>query len=121
MNDYSELKADAENGEFPKSVAKKILELIADLEVTDKIIAERNRLMSSIPACPIHGPCVPHAIEWVEKAILMLRELKADNEALRKDSERLDWLLTNCDLGGPPYLDSREEIDEEMSARDSDV
>jgi hypothetical protein len=43
-------------------------------------------------------------------------KLKAENESLRKDAERLDWVLANCDLGGPPYLDSREEIDEEMAS-----
>ena len=45
-----------------------------------------------------------------------LARLKTDNEYLLKDAGRLDWILKNCDLGGPPYLDSREEIDEEMAA-----
>lgn len=93
MNDYSELKADAENGEFPKSVAKKILDLIAELEVTDKIIAERNRLLAAIPACPVHGQCVPNAIEWVEKAMLMMRALKDENEVARMRIKELDLLF----------------------------
>ncbi|MFC1879801.1 hypothetical protein ACFLZW_07795, partial [Chloroflexota bacterium] len=38
--------------------------------IDNKIIAERSRLLSAIPACEHHGDeCVPHAIEWVEKMI----------------------------------------------------
>ena len=38
-----------------------------ELEVTDKLLAERQRVLDAIPECPSHGKCVPHAIEWIEK------------------------------------------------------
>lgn len=55
-----------------------------EISVADKIIAERDRLIGVIPNCPVHGQCVPYAIEWVEKSILMMRALKDENEALRR-------------------------------------
>ena len=62
-------------------------QLKAVIEIHNKIIAERNRLLDAIPACPVHGQCVPHAIEWVEKALLVMRELKAENERLKSVHE----------------------------------
>lgn len=39
-----------------------------ELAISDRIIAERGRLLEAIPACPRHGDqCVPHAIEIVEQ------------------------------------------------------
>lgn len=50
-------------------------ELKQNVFYSDQIIETRNRLLKSIPACPVHGDeCVPHAQEWVEAA--------------RKDAER---------------------------------
>ena len=47
------------------------------LDVTDKLLAERNRVVDVIPECPVHGPqCVPHAVEWVEKAQAELKRLR---------------------------------------------
>lgn len=35
--------------------------------VTEDLFYERNRLLMSIPECPVHGPgCVPHALDWIE-------------------------------------------------------
>lgn len=99
MSDYSELKRRALaslecrsaifqkefDTEFERAAQPGVIwGLIGELEVADKVIAERNRLLSAIPACPVHGQCVPHAIELVEKAVFMLKELKAENEALRR-------------------------------------
>jgi len=39
-----------------------------ELRVTNEILAERERLLRAIPECKEHGPCVPHAIEWVNDA-----------------------------------------------------
>lgn len=36
------------------------------LEVADKIIAERDRVLDALP-CPTHGRCVPHALEEVAR------------------------------------------------------
>ena len=38
-----------------------------ELEVTDKLLNERQRVLDAIPECPSHGKCVPHAIEWIEE------------------------------------------------------
>jgi len=40
-----------------------------ELDITDKLLAERERVLRAIPECPAHGPsCVPHALEWIERA-----------------------------------------------------
>jgi len=34
---------------------------------SEKVLAERTRVLEAIPECPLHGKhCVPYAIEWVE-------------------------------------------------------
>lgn len=38
-----------------------------ELEVTDRLLIETQRLLDAIPECEIHGKCVPHALEWIEK------------------------------------------------------
>lgn len=38
------------------------------LEVTDQLLDERQRVLDAIPECPRHGSCVPHALEWIEKS-----------------------------------------------------
>lgn len=48
-----------------------------DMLTADKIIAERDRLLSMFD-CPDHGQCVPYAMGQVE--------------ALRKDAQRYRWL-----------------------------
>jgi hypothetical protein len=48
-------------------------QLREELEVTDRILAEREKVLNAIPECPVHGSgCVPHAIEWIELAKSML-------------------------------------------------
>ncbi len=50
-----------------EELAKRIAELEAELEVTERLYQERDRLLRSIPPCDQHGSgCVPAAIEWVE-------------------------------------------------------
>lgn len=40
-----------------------------ELDITDKLLAERERVLRAIPECPVHGAgCVPHALEWIERA-----------------------------------------------------
>jgi len=45
-----------------------LLALREELRVTDALLEERQRVLDAIPECPCHGPCVPHALEWIEKA-----------------------------------------------------
>ncbi len=39
--------------------------LMAELDVTEKLLSERQRVLDAIPECPLHGSCVPHALEWI--------------------------------------------------------
>lgn len=42
-------------------------ELQKELNVTNKLLEERNRVMEAIPPCSQHGhQCVPHALRWVK-------------------------------------------------------
>lgn len=44
-------------------------QLREELDVTDKLLEQRERLLRAIPECPEHGAgCVPHALEWIERA-----------------------------------------------------
>ena len=52
---------------------EELKQLREELEVTDRILAEREKVLNAIPECPVHGSgCVPHAIEWIELAKSML-------------------------------------------------
>lgn len=43
-------------------------ELVKLLNVNENLLAEKQRVLDSIPECPEHGKnCVPHAIEWIDK------------------------------------------------------
>lgn len=47
--------------------------LKAELELTNKLLANYKRVLEAIPECPEHecpehGECVPHALEWIENA-----------------------------------------------------
>lgn len=45
-------------------------ELEEELMVTDKLLAERQRVLDAIPECEIHGKnCAPHALEWIAKQL----------------------------------------------------
>ena len=34
----------------------------------DQMAGDRDRLLQAVPPCPEHGPCIPHAVAWVEQA-----------------------------------------------------
>ncbi len=40
----------------------------AAFEVTEKLLNERQRVLDTIPGCPLHGPCVPHALDWIKQS-----------------------------------------------------
>ena len=72
------------------ALIEEIERLTEEVKLDDKIIAERNRLLDTIPQCAAHGQCVPYAIQWVKDAqtdLAVLREvvdnLKLDNEKMR--------------------------------------
>ena len=52
------------------SIQVQVAALEEELRITDKLLAERNRLLEAIPPCPMHGSqCVPHALEWIHKKL----------------------------------------------------
>jgi predicted nuclease with TOPRIM domain len=58
-------------------------ELRATLDVTDKLLAERQRVLDAIPPCPQHGECVPHAIEWIADVQSERAELRTVTASVR--------------------------------------
>ncbi len=49
-----------------KAAAATISALRNEVEVDDKLIAERDKLLDLIP-CPAHGRCVPYAMTWIKE------------------------------------------------------
>ena len=48
----------------------RILELAAEVKVTDELLADAMRVVHAIPGCSAHGAaCVPHAIEWIKRRV----------------------------------------------------
>jgi hypothetical protein len=52
---------------------KRIKELEAELEVSDRLLKDRTLLLEAIPQCPVHGECVPYALEWIEQVKTLAR------------------------------------------------
>lgn len=50
--------------------ALQITALENELKVTDKLLAERQKVIDLIPECQVHGGnCIPHALEWIQKQL----------------------------------------------------
>lgn len=67
-----------------------------ELEVTEQLLNERQRVLDAIPECPGHGRnCVPHALAWIEK---MLRT----KQSTQPVEEAKDWQVISliADYGG---------------------
>lgn len=47
--------------------------LAKELAVTEVLLEERQRVLDAIPECPVHGSCVPHALEWIKEAKQVMR------------------------------------------------
>lgn len=83
--------------ELAKYIAELALtRLQEELDVSDKLLKEYERVMKAIPACPLHGHhCVPHALRWIEaqKTISLedaIRKVEMGNPSLEELNE---WLL----------------------------
>jgi hypothetical protein len=61
-----------------------------ELDVTNSLLQERQRVLDAIPECKVHGACVPHAIDWINE----MKE-KYDNDLACKSS--------NVYIVKPPY------------------
>jgi hypothetical protein len=68
-----------------------------ELDVTNKLLAERERALKAIPECPEHGPCcVPYALEWIGRARAAMEALPADGVDRARAS-----LRETVDVPGP--------------------
>ena len=71
--------------ELYKDFIRYIEELEEEIEIDNKIIIERDKILETYP-CPIHGKCVPYIFEYIEA-------LKKTAEA----SEELhDWICNKA-------------------------
>ena len=82
-------------------------QLREELDITDKLLAERERVLRSIPECPAHGPgCVPHALDWIEQAKTALTDVGVDNFEFKisceKPHENLDYWTARL-IGADPH------------------
>jgi len=72
-----------------RELEEKLVEAREEIAVDDKLLAERNRVLATIPPCPAHGAqCVPHALEWIQAATERLRALETAAEMLRD----VEWI-----------------------------
>jgi len=70
----------------PNPAAQQSLSMIeAHVRVMDRLLADRQKILEAIPECSVHGLCVPHALEWIEKAAQAMNS-KADNQKQNNDS-----------------------------------
>ena len=82
MDKYSDLKRMAERFEIPEVHAQQVLALIKELEVANNV----GRAL---------GITLGNVVEGRDALVLAVANLKAENEALRKDKDRLDALESN--------------------------
>lgn len=68
--DYAKLLALAASLQADKErLQDEIERLKGEMTVTEQLLAERQRVLDAVPECPLHGPCVPHAVSWIEDQI----------------------------------------------------
>ena len=68
---------------------KEIDGLREEVEIDNKVIAERDRLLNAIPECAAHGQCVPHAIQWVKDVQVENSQLLEERDQLKAEVETL--------------------------------
>jgi len=64
-----------------------------EIAVDEKLLKGRDELLAAIPQCPDHGPCIPHALEWIAKARAAEAELAYYK--LRWPEIDADWKVQN--------------------------
>lgn len=62
-----------------------ITKLKNELKVTEELLNDRQRLLDAIPECPVHGKCIPYALEWIEKYKQDPSYTKCQVDAIRAD------------------------------------
>jgi len=44
-------------------------QLIEIVEIQEKLLDDKNRVLSLVPQCKIHGLCLPHIENWIHNQI----------------------------------------------------
>ncbi|MCS6204004.1 hypothetical protein [Shewanella baltica] len=87
-----------------------------ELDITNSLLRERQKLLDAIPECEVHGKCVPHAIEWIESMIQVISE----NEQL--ESERLEMLTKFGELNQDKLrLDLLDAVNAEFNKKNGTI
>lgn len=61
--------------ERAEAAEAEVTRLKDELKVTDQLLTDRQRVLDAVPPCPAHGPCVPHAVEWIQQRAGTVDEL----------------------------------------------
>lgn len=69
------------------SISETVDKLKQELEVTEKLLNERQRVSDAIPECKAHRSCVPHAIEWIEE--MKSKELSNKTDSIGVSIEQI--------------------------------
>lgn len=77
--------------------------------VIEKILEEDDGIYTAAEDLLFHARKLETEIRQLEVAVY---DLKTENNELRKDKERLDWILSDA---GKYWLSSREDVDKEMA------
>ncbi|MGI2056194.1 hypothetical protein ACRN9T_03225 [Shewanella baltica] len=87
-----------------------------ELDITNSLLRERQKILDAIPECEVHGKCVPHAIEWIESMIQVISE----NEQL--ESERLEILTQFGELNQDKLrLDLLDAVNAEFNKKNGTI
>lgn len=80
---------------------KRIEQLEEELRLTDRLLESREQVLKAIPACLDHGhSCVPHAIEWVQGALVRIEQLERElAEAKRPNFREMREMLRAMQAG----------------------
>ncbi len=47
----------------------KIDEVVRLLNTNERLLADRQGVLDIIPECPVHGVCIPYAVDWIRERL----------------------------------------------------
>ena len=89
-----------------------------EVRVADQLIAERNRVLDALP-CPVHGQCVPHALNAIASLQAALAAVQKAAQALEARLDDIEPHINNvCAISsnhgipyaGPTWAQPREVL-----------
>lgn len=85
---------------------ERINQLTEEIRVSDQLLARHNKVLAAIPECPAHGgQCIPHALEWIEKA----KSSKLEPQVPSGDFEGVKVMLLADTIYGEPELHAQQD------------